>query len=332
MFQNLITGRLEGKRVGRYAIIRNNNSVSLSQFDINKINFLPLIGLCRPKRFSIVLGEVFRIGFNHLNNRRLLLTPGPSLISERSNLLSRFTFHTLLKSKIAFTLAEVLITLGIIGVVAALTMPSLIQNYRKSVVEKKIYASYNILQNMIRLSALDNGDPLYWELENWDHDIFEKYFAPYLKIVQKCKQQTDDELYCDSSVKSLNGTNHGSYSYKYILNNGVGIFFRPGGTIGSTRRRGTFIVDILTGPRERIMGRNVFAFNLIVDNDRYYITGSQDYSNTVNFCTEIKNNRNSVINDCKNGTTSAGYTYGIHCTALIECNNWKIPEDYPTHF
>ena len=30
-----------------------------------------------------------------------------------------------------FTLAEVLITLGIIGVVAALTLPSLITNYQK---------------------------------------------------------------------------------------------------------------------------------------------------------------------------------------------------------
>lgn len=36
--------------------------------------------------------------------------------------------------KIAFTLAEVLITLGIIGVVAAMTMPVLIQNQREKVV------------------------------------------------------------------------------------------------------------------------------------------------------------------------------------------------------
>ena len=34
----------------------------------------------------------------------------------------------------AFTLAEVLITLGIIGVVASLTMPSLIQSNRRQVV------------------------------------------------------------------------------------------------------------------------------------------------------------------------------------------------------
>lgn len=40
--------------------------------------------------------------------------------------------------KFAFTLAEVLITLGIIGVVAALTMPSLIQNHKKQTTLSKL--------------------------------------------------------------------------------------------------------------------------------------------------------------------------------------------------
>ena len=40
--------------------------------------------------------------------------------------------------KKAFTLAEVLITLGIIGVVAAMTMPSLIQNYKERETVSKV--------------------------------------------------------------------------------------------------------------------------------------------------------------------------------------------------
>lgn len=43
--------------------------------------------------------------------------------------------------KIAFTLAEVLITLGIIGVVAAMTMPVLIQNQREKVVVTQLKKS-----------------------------------------------------------------------------------------------------------------------------------------------------------------------------------------------
>lgn len=37
-----------------------------------------------------------------------------------------------------FTMAEVLITLGIIGIVAAMTFPAMIQGYRKAVVETEL--------------------------------------------------------------------------------------------------------------------------------------------------------------------------------------------------
>lgn len=43
--------------------------------------------------------------------------------------------------KLEFTLAEVLITLGIIGVVAALTMPMLMQKYNNSVAETRLNRS-----------------------------------------------------------------------------------------------------------------------------------------------------------------------------------------------
>lgn len=231
--------------------------------------------------------------------------------------------------RLGFTLAEVLVTLGIIGVVAAMTMPALTANYRKNIVEQKLYTTYNILQNMILLSIVDNGEPYDWNLRNDDVEIFEKYFAPYLKIVEKCKRNAADGTSCDTTVRSISGNIVTSYSYKYILNNGVAIMFHPGMTIGDTRRRGTFVVDILSGPKEKFLGRNVFPFNLIVDKNKYFITASQDYPENSNFC---KSSSVSLINDCKSGNTSAGYASGIHCTALIECNNWKIPKDYPVRF
>ena len=38
---------------------------------------------------------------------------------------------------LAFTLAEVLITLGIVGVVAAMTIPTLMHNYRAKEIDRK---------------------------------------------------------------------------------------------------------------------------------------------------------------------------------------------------
>ena len=64
--------------------------------------------------------------------------------------------------KPAFTLAEVLITLGIIGIVAAMTMPSLIQNHQKRLTAERLKKMYTTLRTAIDLAELDNG-----ERENW---------------------------------------------------------------------------------------------------------------------------------------------------------------------
>ena len=53
----------------------------------------------------------------------------------------------------AFTLAEVLITLGIIGVVAAMTMPVLISNHNKSVVEAKHIMFFQMLFVSLKLTT-----------------------------------------------------------------------------------------------------------------------------------------------------------------------------------
>ena len=48
--------------------------------------------------------------------------------------------------KPAFTLAEVLVTLGIIGVVSAMTVPSLMQNHQRKTYVTQLHKVYNELQ------------------------------------------------------------------------------------------------------------------------------------------------------------------------------------------
>ena len=59
--------------------------------------------------------------------------------------------------RVAFTLAEVLITLGIIGVVAAITLPTLIQNYQKQVFVNQLKKMYNSLNNGMKQMIVDEG-------------------------------------------------------------------------------------------------------------------------------------------------------------------------------
>ena len=62
----------------------------------------------------------------------------------------------------AFTLAEVLITLGVIGLVAAMTLPSLIGNYQKKEPVVRLKVAYSLLNQAIEQSQQINGDISSW--------------------------------------------------------------------------------------------------------------------------------------------------------------------------
>ena len=66
--------------------------------------------------------------------------------------------------KFGFTLAEVLITLGIIGIVAAMTMPTLIQNYKRNVLETRISKFASVYQQAVRMAEAEHGELQYWEI------------------------------------------------------------------------------------------------------------------------------------------------------------------------
>ena len=63
----------------------------------------------------------------------------------------------ILKLRNGFTLAEVLITLGIIGVVAAMTIPTLINKYQKHVYYTQFRKAASQLENAIKMFEIDNG-------------------------------------------------------------------------------------------------------------------------------------------------------------------------------
>ena len=112
-----------GKDAKRQSLLRFELLKKIDKFlSLNLRNILisPLEG---EKKFLSELNELrnFREGDNLKNSCR----------NSNSALAKQLRFIQL-KRKVAFTLAEVLITLVIIGIVASLTMPTLIQNYKKT--------------------------------------------------------------------------------------------------------------------------------------------------------------------------------------------------------
>lgn len=92
-----------------------------------------------------------------------------------------------------FTLAEVLITLGIIGVVAAMTIPVLMSNHRKKVLSVSLQKAYSTITNGIRMSEIDNGMMSDWpDGKTLDFNTFwSTYLSPYFVGSKICNTMND---------------------------------------------------------------------------------------------------------------------------------------------
>ncbi len=117
--------------------------------------------------------------FGPLQNGRSLIRDGKSNLLKRTyhpNVLSsyrlknkfssRFTLHPSLKKRAAFTLAEVLITLAIIGVVAAITIPALMSQYKDMVAKQQFKRAYSVIQQAFQAVYADeeyNYRCYYWD-------------------------------------------------------------------------------------------------------------------------------------------------------------------------
>ena len=139
-------------------------------------------------------------------------------------------------NKAAFTLAEVLITLGIIGVVAAMTIPNLITKYQEKVTITKLQQTYSILSQGFRRMIDENGTTDSWGNDSESRKAFMyETFQNYVKIAAKCTN--GQNIPCLGKGRySYNraGTMLNSYPSNifrdvYVLQNGVDMVVSFGG-------------------------------------------------------------------------------------------------------
>ena len=108
-------------------------------------------------------------------------------VSNKQNSNKRFFGRQLLQNdrmynKAAFTLAEVLITLGIIGIVAAITIPMLMTKYEKIRNVNQLKKTYSELSQAFKAASEEND--LYTIGDNWqDRTAIVKALEPYIKIL-----------------------------------------------------------------------------------------------------------------------------------------------------
>ena len=215
--------------------------------------------------------------------------------------------------KKAFTLAEVLITLGIIGVVAAISIPQLITNYQKKVTATKLKQTYSLINQAFKISIINNGN-----VDNWTYSSINEYtstfWSPYLKFVKFCKTpfecgyKNNFPWYCRNANKNSLcviywypwQTNSTYARNMLILANNSYILFNYNNK--------DIYIDI-NGPSEpNEFGKDFFALEI--------------NSNSVSTAGYLDNQATITANCSPNGQKDK-------CLTKIMRDGWEIKDDYP---
>ena len=149
--------------------------------------------------------------------------------------------------KFAFTLAEVLITLTIIGVIAALTIPNLIQKYQDEALKTAYKKTYNILNNAYKTVIAETGplDCYYYSIGNTMNAgqvtkdcsaLYNKLFESALKIAKKCENNAlQNGCLPENGYKSSESVDMGNgMSEEDANNNRMGCWYVKGNTVNNT--------------------------------------------------------------------------------------------------
>ncbi|MBR1681672.1 type II secretion system protein, partial [bacterium] len=149
----------------------------------------------------------------------------------------QLTTHYSLLTKSAFTLAETLIVMGIIGVVAALTLPNLNSSTgdkEKIAKVKKVYSNLN--------DAIGRAQGVYGPIDEWfqkdttataQATRFGSRIAEFLKVSKDCGVTINSSCFSTgdyNTLKSKNGISNfnalNTY-YKVILADGTSLAMHP---------------------------------------------------------------------------------------------------------
>ena len=233
--------------------------------------------------------------------------------------------------KNGFTLAEVLITIGIIGIVAAMTLPSIIENHQKQETVSRLRKAYATLSQVIARSAVDNGDVSQWEGASWGEDLtssettkkletfVKTYIIPYMIVTKDCglgniKGCRNEKFCIKSKQQCWNSTP--SYAYYFITPDAryVISYDNSGGVTVNNRFGVSIDVNGNSGPN--VYGRDVFFGFINLKKSRFEFVGYDA-------------KREDLINDKTSWGCNEISTTKTSCAAIIQLDGWKIKDDYP---
>lgn len=223
----------------------------------------------------------------------------------------------------AFTLSEVLITLVVIGVVAAITIPIMVADWQKQATVAGLKKAYSTLSNAYTRSIADNGPVDTWEAGTSQDDILRFIFAPYLNVALDCKNNSAQNESCNYSFRRNRGNGESSFvsNPPLILADGTVVaadwasfVHYPDGTV--LMPCFSILIDINGYKKPNRLGRDIFFVfidGVLENNPKLTMKNVMSYP--------LLTTRSEKISECSQ--------QGRSCGELIMEDGWQIKSDYP---
>ena len=222
--------------------------------------------------------------------------------------------------KFGFTLTEVLITLSIVGVIAAMTVPTLMNKYQKEAQTVLIRKYSQEIANAIDMFITTEGKTSATGTTLFSNT--DDFITSNLKITKTCEK--DDSSCFGALYRSINNKTTASVNCagkSYILANSSSICVTTisnstSGTNSSNKPYLTIIMDTNAQEKPNIGGRDIFTF-YVTKNGELAGTPPADLAESNCEC-------DSVTGECTGDCGCNTSPLGVGCYTELEQNNWEM--------
>lgn len=222
-------------------------------------------------------------------------------------------------NKKAFTLTELLVALGIVGAIAALSIPSLMNSINKKIYATQLKSFVGSVQQLAVDQMLANKTK---DLELTDFKSTDILTSGGFDVAQACAAGNTD-CWKTTTYKTIDdpaNANKNRVQYASVrLKNGMTVMYRysPSGTkinAGTPKEDysiGEFLVDLNGDDAPNMYGRDFFSFYI---SKRGVIIPEPKYIN-------LQTNTFSVDDTVKGSCRAGNYSL---CFGLVMNDNWKM--------
>lgn len=225
------------------------------------------------------------------------------------------------KKRFGFSLAEVLITLGILGIVAAMTIPMMRESYEKKSIIPSLKKAYSNLKQAFIASQDMNAEFDTWNFSLNAEDFYEKYMKGYHNAESVVK--VSDLASHGVAYYNMDGT---AITEPAIANDDSVVLILPDGVMlfvseEANNNFKTLAIDVNGLKRPNIVGKDIFM--VAVQKQFGLMPYGYADGGSVSFGRSFDDE--TLLNSTPYGCAHSG----AYCTAYIMSNSWSMSKNYP---